>query len=372
MKRILFYISGHGFGHAARSAEVIRALGEQHPEIGVLVATRAPKRLFVGLPAMVGDVAASDIDTGVIEGDSSLTIDRHATVARLAQFMGDCDEIVAVEADRVRREKISLIVADIPYLAGNIAKQAGVPCVAIGNFTWDWIYEPYLQGVPDGETLLASIRQAYGRIACYLRLPFSHDTESIPGIVDVPLITRPVQAESLDVLPKLAIDRQDRRSRILYAMRDSAFLDALARAARNASDRLFLYFGSPRENMPENTRAVVLDDRMAFPDVLNVCDAVVSKLGYGTLADCISTRTPILFPPRFDFREDEVFVPAVPQYLRAREIPLADFEAGNWRSHLQQLEKAPEPPDALPMDGSSACARILADRCNVSSLGQQS
>jgi UDP:flavonoid glycosyltransferase YjiC (YdhE family) len=363
MKRIFFYISGHGFGHAARSAEVIRALGEEHPGIDVLVATSAPKRLFADLPAVVGNVTASEIDTGVVEGGSSLSIDRHATVARLADFMRDCDEVVAVEADRVRREKISLIVADIPYLAGEIAERAGVPSIAIGNFTWDWIYEPYLDESPDGQALLARIRRAYGKMSCYLRLPFSHDTDLFNRVIDIPLITRSVRTAPEDVLHWLGIVQDDRRSRVLYAMRDSAFLHSLARAADKSPDRLFFYFGSPQSNMPENVRAVALDDRVAFPDVLNACDVIVSKMGYGTLADCLSTGTPILFPPRSDFREDEAFAPVVPRRLRAHEMSLDDFEAGNWLPHFKQLEGSPEPSESLPMDGAAACARIVASMC---------
>jgi predicted glycosyltransferase len=143
-------------------------------------------------------------------------------------------------------------------------------------------------------------------------------------------------------------------------------LDTVVRAAEKAPDRLFLYFGSPQQRMPDNTCAVVLDGQMAFPDVLNVCDVAVSKLGYGTLADCISTRTPLLFPPRCDFREDEVMVPAAPRLLRARALPLEDFESGNWDPHLRQLENTPAPIDSLEIDGAAVCARILAETCGES------
>lgn len=366
MKRLLFYVSGHGFGHATRSAEVIRALGNDYPEIAARVVTTSPQRIFADLPAVVGEVIVSEIGTGVVEGNSSLQIDRAATVARLARFIQGCDRIVETETERVRREEVSLIVADIPYLAGEIGQRAGVPCVAIGNFTWDWIYEPYLVESADGRSLLRRIRQAYNKMTCYLRLPLSHDTESIPSIREIPLITRPVRAASGDVLRKLGIDSNDQRARILYAMRDSTYLRAVANAAATAPDRLFFYFGSPQSPMPSNARPVVLDRQMAFPDVLNVCDAVISKLGYGTMADCISTRTPILFPPRFDFREDEVFLPLVSKYLCARELPLNDFEAGTWLPHLRELEKVPDPVMSFPMDGAAVCARILADMCQES------
>lgn len=366
MKRILFYVSGHGFGHATRSAEVIRALGNDHPEIVVRVVTTAPQRIFADLPAVLGEVIVSEIGTGVVEGNSSLQIDRAATVARLARFIQGCDRIVEAETERIRREEVSLVVADIPYLAGEIAQRAGVPCAALGNFTWDWIYEPYLVESAEGRSLLARIRQAYAKMTCYLRLPFSHDTESIPSIRDIPLITRSVRTTPDHVLRKLGIDSNDQRGRILYAMRDSTYLHAVATAATAAPDRLFFYFGSPQGPMPSNARPVVLDGQMAFPDVLNVCDAVISKLGYGTMADCISTCTPILFPPRFDFREDEVFLPLVSKYLCARELPFDDFETGTWLRHLQELEKAPDPVMSLSMDGAAVCARILADMCRES------
>ncbi len=361
--RILFYVSGHGFGHATRSAEVIRTLGENHPGIGVLVKTSAPQRLFANLPALIEGVTVSEIDSGVVEGDSSLNVDRQATVARLGDFLKRCDEIVLAEAEYVRRKRVSLIVADIPYVAGEIAEQAGVPCAAVGNFTWDWIYEQHLAGNGDGEAYLARIRRAYRKMACYLRLPFSHDTDSIPEIVDVPLITRPVKSAPRDVLQKLGIDERDRRSPILCAMRDSTWFDVIARAAAASPDRLLLYFGSVEKTLPANTRSVVLDERMAFPDVLNVCDAVVSKLGYGTLADCISTQTPLLFPPRSNFREDEIMVPLAPRLLRARPIPLHDFESGDWTPHLRELERMPQPVDSPAMNGAAVCADMLAKMC---------
>ena len=43
---IVFYISGHGFGHASRTIEVINAILAQRPETRVGVRTSAPRWLF--------------------------------------------------------------------------------------------------------------------------------------------------------------------------------------------------------------------------------------------------------------------------------------------------------------------------------------
>ena len=43
---VFFYISGHGFGHAARQIEVINALGASRPGVDIVVRTSAPRWLF--------------------------------------------------------------------------------------------------------------------------------------------------------------------------------------------------------------------------------------------------------------------------------------------------------------------------------------
>ena len=45
--RIVFYVSGHGFGHTSRAIEVIHALLRAQPEAHIVVKTAAPLRLFV-------------------------------------------------------------------------------------------------------------------------------------------------------------------------------------------------------------------------------------------------------------------------------------------------------------------------------------
>src|SRR5260370_37280585 len=43
---IVAYVSGHGFGHATRVGEVLRAARARAPESAIAVATAAPEMLF--------------------------------------------------------------------------------------------------------------------------------------------------------------------------------------------------------------------------------------------------------------------------------------------------------------------------------------
>jgi hypothetical protein len=76
---VVFYISGHGFGHASRQIEIINALAALQPDLRVVVRTSAPQWLFdLGLrrPFSFDDTVS---DTGVVQVNS-LAIDATASI----------------------------------------------------------------------------------------------------------------------------------------------------------------------------------------------------------------------------------------------------------------------------------------------------
>ena len=85
-----------------------------------------------------------------------------------------------------------LVVGDVPPLAFAAAHAAGIPSIAIANFTWDWIYEGYDpagHGYPD---LVASVREACAHAGLFLRLPMWGGFGMAPAdaIRDLPLVAR--------------------------------------------------------------------------------------------------------------------------------------------------------------------------------------
>ncbi len=50
------------------------------------------------------------------------------------------------------------------------------------------------------------------------------------------------------------------------------------------------------------------------------------------------------------------------RYLRAKELPRDDYEAGRWVGALRELGQTTAPDHSLPMDGARVCAEsILAE-----------
>jgi L-arabinokinase len=98
---------------------------------------------------------------------------------------------------------------------------------------------------------------------------------------------------------------------------------------------------------------------LRFADVLAACDAVLGKLGYGLVADCVASGVGLLYPPRETFREDSITAAEAPRYIRAKEIPIRDFLSGDWAPHLRKLRELPEPAEKMPAGGARVAAREL-------------
>lgn len=360
---ILYYVSGHGYGHARRAAEVIRAIRAEAPDVNVYVRTAAPAAMFRGLTA--GPVVPGGIDVPIVERDP-LSIDWHATLAAAADLLRRRRAIVAREAEAIGELGPSLVVADVPFLAADVAAALGVPCVAVSNFTWDWIFEPHRDDHPDGAAAVRGARSSYAQMAALLQLPFGHETDVFPQVIPVPLIARRATREPGDVLRHLGLDDTDRRPRVLVGMRGGVDPGALTRAAAAAPDFQFLRLDrdddAPPGGVMPNLRPVRLDPSLDFSDLLAASDVVVSKLGYGMIADCIAAGTRLVWPPREGFREDLVTATEAPRYLRMERIPVEKFRSGDWRESLERVMTTPAPEEEMPTDGAAACAGFVAAR----------
>ena len=147
---IVFYISGHAFGHASRCIEVINATLAADAAAEIVVRTSAARWLFdVTVKGRI-EFHALMCDTGVVQRDS-LHLDERRTIDEAARFTAALDSRAEAEAAFLRQRGATMVVGDIPPLAFRAAHLAGLPAVAMGNFTWDWIYE----GVPRRDRLMA-------------------------------------------------------------------------------------------------------------------------------------------------------------------------------------------------------------------------
>ena len=338
---LVFYISGHGLGHASREIEVVKAIAARRSDVRFIIRSAAPRWLFERTACATVDIQAFDADTGVAQIDS-LHLDEHETARRAAAFYGDFDRRVDAEAAFLRKRRAALVVGDIPPLAFSAAARAGVPSIAIGNFTWDWIYRGYPAFDTAAPGVIDVIRDAYGRATSALRLPMHGGFEPMAHVTrDIPFIARRSVRDPEEARRILGVS--DGRSLVLASFGGYGLqlpYDVLAQ-----SDRLTV-IAPPRE-VPHG---------LSYQDLVAAADVVVSKPGYGIISECVANDTALLYTSRGHFVEYEVLTAAMPAVLRCRYIPQEDLLAGRWADHVEALLQQPPPPERPRVDGAEVAA----------------
>src|SRR5690349_2334219 len=113
---VVFYISGHGFGHASRQIEVIRALKRREPALRIVVRSQVPSWFFEVSEAGQIELQQVETDVGVIQHDS-LRLDEIETAERARAFYATFDRRAADEARLLRDLDAAVVVGDVPPLA---------------------------------------------------------------------------------------------------------------------------------------------------------------------------------------------------------------------------------------------------------------
>ena len=95
-----------------------------------------------------------------------------------------------------------------------------------------------------------------------------------------------------------------------------------------------------------------------YVSLLAACDVVVTKPGYGIVADCLANRVAVLFTDRGPFREYDVLADALTHLAHARHVPRQAVLAGELGPYLDALFAADQAWTDLPMNG----AAVIAER----------
>lgn len=353
------YVSGHGYGHSTRTAEVLREVRARAVDLPIVVRTSAPAFLFEGLIAPPLAVRRVECDVGLVQRDA-LVIDEAGTVAAWRAFMDGWDARVAGEAAWLRDAGARLVLGDIPPLAFAAAAEAGVPSVALGNFSWDWIYAHLAARESALVEAAARAGEAYARAGLLLRLPFAGDLSAFRRIEDVPLVARKPTVPKAEARARLGLDG---RPAVLLSF-GGLGLPGLRLAAFGALEgwQVLLTGGGGDGAAPTNLRRLdgpaLLAAGLEYPDLVGAADVVVTKPGYGIVSDCIGAGTRLVYTDRGDFPEYPVMVAEMPRYLPAVFASNQEVREGRLRRALEAVVALPFPSPPRT-DGAAVTAERL-------------
>ncbi len=353
---LVYYITGHGYGHGVRSCDIIRAFREQAPAVPVTLVTDLPEpflRNRLGSPAP--RIRPGRFDVGMVQRDS-VRVDLEATLRELDDLRRNRQALLHQERAFLQEVGAGCVVCDIPALPLQAARRAGVPAVAVGNFSWDWIYRSMADRDPAWGVHADLFRSDYAAADLLLRLPFSDRMTAFRRQEQLPVVAEPGQADRARLASLTGADPA--RTWVLLSFTTLGLSPEAVERMSRLSEYAFFTVKPLAWDAP-GFYPVDRED-MGFSDVLAGCDAVLSKPGFGILSECVVNRKPLIYVDRTDFAEYAVLVEALQRYLQHVHIPADDLYAGRVEQALADIRTARPAPERLGGGGApQAALRIL-------------
>lgn len=158
-KKIVFYITNHGYGHASRNVPIIESLIKTSDS--TIIIKSDPERCAF-LQRNLGRYKDRIIyhsnyyDVGFLLKESTYKVDVESLFHKVSKEVSAWPGFIEEECKFLKKEKIDAVITDVIPWVLTAAKKSGIPSVLLCNFTWYEMYKEYLP-----ENLYLPYYQAY-------------------------------------------------------------------------------------------------------------------------------------------------------------------------------------------------------------------
>ena len=355
MQRPILYIAitNHGFGHATRTASVAATIQKLCPEVLMIMTTTAPRWLLECY--MEGDFIHRPraFDLGVVQADS-LNMDKEATLGKLQEIKRNQNSLIASEVNFIRQNRVNLILADIPFLSGNIGSAANIPCWMMSNFGWDFIYRSWGGHFTE---IADWISDCYSKSDRLFRLPFHEPMSAFQNITDVGLTGGSPRYSPEELRLFWGINTPPEKT-ILLTFGGLGLQQIPYHNLQQFPDWQFITFDA---SAPELPNLLKIGDKKWRPvDIMPICGRVVSKPGYGTFSEASKLGLPIVSITRDEFAEAAFLISGIANYNHHQILTPTEFFQGTW-NFLHQPTQAPKQSQSISKDGNETIANAVTN-----------
>jgi N-acetylglutamate synthase-like GNAT family acetyltransferase len=354
---IAYYITGHGFGHATRSIEVIRGLLKSN-NYNILISTcinenfirKSLKDCNCNSVIDGEDLISyyfNELDAGAIQVDA-LNVDCVNSLEKyFINIHSNREFIIKKEIEFLTNNKIEKIISDATSICCYVAKLINIKCVLITNFTWDFIYSNMLYESKKSSNELISrysdmikqITTDISTVDLYIQLP---GQTPIPKdmkfnkILQGPLLTRLSNKNREELRLNMNIKSTDRLCLLGFGGHNNNIITLKDEFLPD--EWICLVLGSTDGLMPSK-RFISISFDEYIPDYVLMADVVLGKLGYGFVSECLSHYTPLIYINRNNWAEEKYLEDLLISYKAGISMPLIDFQNGNWKRYLDEGSK---------------------------------
>lgn len=356
MPKLLVDISSHGFGHLAQMAPVVRRLREEVRDLEVTVRGGLPQVWLERRVARPFTSVATDQNFG-LDMRSPFEIDAAASYARYSALHERYRAAIGDLADWIRATGFDAVLSDISYPVLAAARVVGIPSLAFSSLNWLDLFRFYCGGFEGSAAIAADIEEAYGSATVFCRLQ--------PGMPMSSLVTVPVPEIIAEIgIPRCEairrrLNRPAQAKIVVFAF--GGIVPGLRPRWRESAVGNHIVF-APDEWCTEGPWLPMAASGTSFLDLIASADVVITKAGYGIVAEVAAAEIPALLITRGDWPEEPYLIEWLQAYGQCRCLAglLEDLQAKDVFDILDDLhlESKPQRPST---GGEIQIAAIMRD-----------
>tara|TARA_B110000495_G_C22963786_1_gene565096 strand:- start:52 stop:1107 length:1056 start_codon:yes stop_codon:yes gene_type:complete len=293
MKRIVIYVSDHGFGHASRVIGLVRQLNQKNYEI-IIKNFNAFNFLQLHLPYT--KIIKLKTDVGPISNIFLNSPNYEKTFSLYNNWINDQKKWLNKEIEFYKNKKVDLIISDISPISIQLANILGIPSVTIANFTWIDILEnfPYHKFY---DKIIDWLYTSFEMTDLAIKLPLHMKLKGLKKTKNSSLLYRKTSMSKNTILKKLKIID---RPIVVYLGNNTKKINFIL----NNKDTKIININQKYLEFDN----IKIKSSIEIQNIISASKLVIAKPGYSIFSECINSRCPILTIPRKNYPEDEILV----------------------------------------------------------------
>ena len=329
---IALYISSHGFGHMTRCLSLIENI-LKNTQYNIHIACGKKQNDFarIYLSKYESRIMYKDIvtDIGLINKDNSLEVDKEKLESKLVEFISYWDDVVNKEVEELKKLNIKSIVCDISPIGCLVGKKLNIPVTFISNFTWIEQYEHL--GID--ENLINKFRIAYSYIDKFIQydLCLAKDYINANEVYNGGFVCREIDRSKVDEI------KAKYGKSIFITCGKSASLNSIN--IKNFSGTIFTTYGIDITTEKECNIVQLPINILDTQNYIAASDIVITKAGWGTIAEAIIGHTNLVLIERPSAKEDTFNIEKIKENklgISIKEQDLANIDIQDIKNRIDK------------------------------------
>lgn len=311
MKKIIYYITDHGKGHATRSVAIIRELKKKNIEL-IIRNSNSEKFLNQSLPTI--KIISGLTDVGPSIKNDGISINQDQSKPLLHNWIHKLENFALDEIEIIKKFQPNLIISDISAMPFLAAKKTNVDSIAISNFSWYDVLK-FLSS-EDLELLKNSYENANLAFKLLIGTSMSH----FKNLKEIGIVSRvPLRCRE-DIRKELGIKKNEK----LVSIAMSVTLEGKFHFEENIK---ILSMNSVIKNCQN---VIAMPQEIESQDIVNASDFVICKCGYGMISECLTNGIPFYYVSDDNHLEQKAMTQELSGYSLAKRTTLVEIRNLNF------------------------------------------